>query len=121
MLPLTLVLLAANPFAPEKVPFSFADFSWLPGGNGGPDRPLSFGPFTGEVRVDAVYHFSFAEPVDHTISGSSEVFRHGELQVTQLGFGGDFYYRGAHARLMTQFGLYATATPRNDPSSARGQ
>ncbi len=111
----------ASDYAPEKVPFAFADFSWAPANNGGPNRPFSFGPFTGEFRVDAAYHHSFAEPQDNTLSGSSEVFRHGEFQLTQLGFGGDFYYKGAHGRLMTQFGMYSQTTPRNDPSAARGQ
>ena len=41
-------------FAPESVPFAFADFSWLPGNAGPTERPLSYGPFTGEVRLDAV-------------------------------------------------------------------
>lgn len=108
-------------YAPEKQPFSFGDFSWVPGGYGSSNRALSAGPFTGELRVDAAYHYSFNRPVDNTISGSSEVFRHDELQLTQLGIGGDFYYEGVHARLMTQFGMYSQTTPRNDASSARGQ
>lgn len=108
---LTCVVLAAAP----------ADFSWVPGNAGAAERPLSWGPFTGEVRLDTVYHFSFANPVDNTISGSSEVFRHGEVQLTQLGFGGDFLWKGVHARLMTQFGLYSQTTPRNDASPSRGQ
>lgn len=111
----------ADDFAPSKVAFGFADFSWAPGNAGPTQRPLAYGPFTGELRVDTVYHHSFANPVDHTISGSSEVFRSGEFQLTQLGFGGDFYYRGVHARLMTQFGLYSMTTPRNDASPAKGQ
>src|SRR4051812_38559495 len=101
-------------------PFAFGDFSWLPGGAGPSDHPLSYGPFTGEVRIDTAYHFSFANPIDNTLGGSSEVFRHNELQVTQIGFGGDFFYKGVMARLMTQFGMYAATTPRNDPSTARG-
>src|SRR5204863_4882630 len=88
---------------------------------GAPESPLAWGPFHGELRVDVPYHYSFANPQDDTISGSSEVFRHNEFQVTQLGFGGDVYYKGAHARLMTQFGMYSQTTPRNDPSAARGQ
>lgn len=111
----------ADDFSPAKVAFGFADFSWAPGNGGPTQRPLSYGPFTGELRVDTVYHHSFANPVDHTISGSSEVFRSGEFQLTQLGFGGDFHYRGVHARLMTQFGLYSRTTPRNDASPAKGQ
>jgi hypothetical protein len=110
-----------DPFHPHGTqPFAFGDFSWMPGGAGGAERPFSFGPFTGEVRVDTVYHYDFSNPIDNTIGGSSEVFRSNEVQVTQLGFGGDFYYRGVQARLMTQFGMYSVTTPRNDPSTARG-
>ncbi|MBL8910524.1 MAG: outer membrane beta-barrel protein [Archangium sp.] len=111
----------ASDFAPAVTPFGFADFSWVPGNYGGPVRPMTWGPFSGEFRADVVYHHSFANPSDNTISGSSEVFRHGEVQVTQLGIGGDFYYKGAHGRLMTQFGMYSQTTPRNDASPARGQ
>jgi hypothetical protein len=108
-------------YQPKVVPFSFGDFSWAPGGYAPLDSPLAWGPFHGEFRVDVAYHHSFANPVDDTISGSSEVFRSGEFQLTQLGIGGDFYYKGAHGRLMTQFGMYSETTPRNDPSPARGQ
>ena len=48
-------------------------------------------------------------------------FRSNEVQVTQLGVGGDFHYDNVRARLMTQFGLYSETTPRNDASPARGQ
>jgi len=109
------------PASEPAAPFAFADFSWVPGNAGGLERPLSYGPFTGEIRVDTSYHYSFANPKDDTISGSSEVFRHGEVQVTQFGFGGDFLYKGVMARLMTQFGMYSQTTPRNDASAARGQ
>jgi hypothetical protein len=102
-------------------PFAFADFSWLPGNAGASEKPLSLGPFTGEFRLDTAYHYSFNHPQDDTISGSSEVFRHGEVQITQIGIGGDINYRGVQARLMTQFGMYSQTTPRNDPSSSRGQ
>jgi hypothetical protein len=109
------------PKTPRPAPFAFADFSWIPSNYGTDEKPLAFGPFTGEFRVDAVYHWSFANPVDDTISGSSEVFRHGEFQVTQLGIGGDFNYKNVQGRLMTQFGLYSQTTPRNDASPGRGQ
>jgi hypothetical protein len=111
----------ASDFKPEKSAFEFADFSWAPASYSGPDHPFSFGPFTGEMRVDVPYHYIFSNPKDNTISGSSEVFRHNEIQVTQLGFGGDFYYKGLQARLLTQFGLLSETTPRNDASPARGQ
>src|SRR5579871_4459385 len=108
-------------YSPEVVPFSEGDLSWVPGNYGPSKSVLKWGPFTGEVRADAVYHWEQANPVDNTISGSSEVFRANELQLTQLGVGGDFYYKGAQVRLMTQFGMYSQTTPRNDASPSRGQ
>ncbi len=113
---------APNPDFQQKqpVPFAFGDTSWAPGNYGPSEHPLSYGPFTGEVRIDAVYHYSFNHPKDNTISGSSEVFRSNEVQVTQIGFGGDFFYKNVQARLMTQFGMYSTTTPRNDASPGRG-
>ncbi len=111
-----------DPYKPlEPDPFGFADFSWVPGNYGSSDKPLKYGPFTGEVRLDTVYHYSFNHPQDDTIGGSSEVFRHNEVQVTQIGFGGDFFYKNVQARLMTQFGMYSATTPRNDASPGRGQ
>ena len=64
---------------------------------------------------------SFNHPQDHTISGSSEIFRSGEAQLTQLGVGGDFHYDNVQMRLMTQFGMYSFTTPRNDASPSIGQ
>ncbi len=107
--------------SPAPEPFAFADFSWVPGNAGAAEKPLTLGPFTGELRVDTAYHYSFNHPQDDTISGSSEVFRHHEFQVTQLGLGGDFLYKNVQARLMTQFGMYSQTTPRNDASPGRGQ
>jgi putative OmpL-like beta-barrel porin-2 len=113
---------AEDPFKQrEPIPFAFADFSWAPGSYAPSESPLKWGPFTGEFRVDTVYHYDFNHPSDDTISGSSEVFRHNEFQVTQLGFGGDFFYKNVQARLMTQFGMYSETTPRNDASPGRGQ
>ena len=113
---------AAGPGKPAPAePFAFADFSWVPGNAGASERPLTFGPFTGEFRVDDVYHYEFSNPQDGTISGSSEVFRHGEFQLTQLGLGGDLLYKNVMGRVMTQFGMYSQTTPRNDASPGRGQ
>jgi hypothetical protein len=112
---------SSSDYQPEKIPFSFGDMTWAPGGYAPKTSALKWGAFTGEVRVDTAYHYSLNSPKDNTISGSSEEFRHDELQLTQLGLGGDVYYKGAHARLMTQFGMYSQTTPRNDASPARGQ
>jgi hypothetical protein len=112
---------AAVALAAPSEPFAFADFSWVPGNAGSSVRPLSAGPFTGEFRLDDAYHYEFSDPRDGTISGSSEVFRHGEFQVTQLGIGGDILYKDVMGRVMTQFGMYSMTTPRNDASPGRGQ
>jgi hypothetical protein len=108
--------------APGKVePFSDADWSWL---NGNPRTKDIFWDtkfFTPEIRSDTVYVFDFNRPTDHSIGGSSELFRSQEVQLTQLGVGGDFHYDNVRARLMTQFGMYSATTPRNDPSPGHGQ
>src|SRR5580692_317590 len=108
---------AAEPIAP----FSDADWTWL---NGNPRTKEIFWDtkfFTPEIRSDTVYVFDFNRPTDHSMGGSSELFRSQEVQLTQLGVGGDFHYDNVRARLMTQFGMYSTTTPRNDPSPGHGQ
>ncbi|GAA3750533.1 hypothetical protein GCM10022270_05910 [Terriglobus aquaticus] len=102
-------------------PFAYADYSWLNGNARTIDTPYATKFFTPEIRADVNYTYDFRHPQDDTISGSSEVFRSGEVQLTQLGVGGDFHYDNVRARLMTQFGLYSETTPRNDASPARGQ
>jgi hypothetical protein len=102
-------------------PFSDADWTWL---NGSPRTKEIFWDskfFTPEIRVDTNYVADFNHPTDHTIGGSSELFRSGEVQLEQLGVGGDFHYDNVRARLMTQFGMYSETTPRNDPSPGHGQ
>jgi hypothetical protein len=107
---------------PEKAePFAFADFTWLNGNARTKELPMDTKFFTPEIRADVSYIYDFNHPKDDTIGGSSEVFRSKEVQVTQLGVGGDFHYDNVRARIMTQFGMYAFTTPRNDASPARGQ
>jgi hypothetical protein len=102
-------------------PFGFADFTWLNGNSRQHVSVLDTKAFTGEFRADISYIGDFNKPKDHTLVGTSESGRTGEFQVQQLGLGGDFHCGHARGRLMTQFGMYATMTPRNDASPARGQ
>jgi hypothetical protein len=102
-------------------PFAFADFTWLTGNPRTTYSPLDTPAFTFEFRVDTSFHYSFAHPADNTISGSSEVFRSGEVQLTMLGVGGDLHWKNVRGRLMTQIGMYSQTTPRNDASTGRGQ
>jgi hypothetical protein len=102
-------------------PFSDADWTWL---NGSPRTREIFWDskfFTPEIRVDTNYVADFNHPTDHTIGGSSELFRSYEVQLEQLGIGGDFHYDDVRARFMTQIGMYSATTPRNDPSPGHGQ
>src|SRR5712692_7378907 len=107
--------------APKAEPFAFADFTWLNGNARTKKSAMDTKFFTPEFRADVDYIYDFNHPQDDTIGGSSEVFRANEVQVTQLGVGGDFHYDNVRARLMTQFGLYSQTTPRNDASPSRGQ
>src|SRR3984885_13585309 len=110
-----------DPSNPKSEPFAFADFTWLTGNSRTKDTPYATKFFTPEIRSDVNYTYDFRHPKDNTISGSSEIFRSSEVQLTQFGVGGDFHYDNVRARLMTQFGLYSQTTPRNDASPARGQ
>ena len=111
-----------EPAGPKKIdPFSDADWTWLNGNPRTKDIPWDSKFFTPEIRADINYVADFNHPTDHTISGSSELFRSGEVQLEQLGIGGDFHYDNVRARFMTQFGMYSVTTPRNDPSVGHGQ
>src|SRR5580658_5026643 len=112
---------AAPTKKPKIDPFSDWDWTWL---NGNPrNKDLAFDSkfFTPEIRADITYNYDFNKPIDNSIGGSSEIFRANEIQLEQLGIGGDFHYDNVRARFMTQFGMYSATTPRNDPSPAKGQ
>jgi hypothetical protein len=112
---------AGTPATQPAEPFAFADWTWLNGNARTKEAAFDSKFFTPEIRADVSYIYDFNNPRDNTIGGSSEVFRSGEVQVTQLGVGGDFHYDNVRARLMTQFGMYSQTTPRNDASVAHGQ
>jgi hypothetical protein len=110
-----------SPAVDKVTPFADAWWGWLNGNPRTIDCPLCTKYFTPEIRVDTNYNLDLNHPADDTISGSSEVFRAQEVQLEQLGVGGDLLIDHVHARLMTQFGEYSVTTPRNDASVSRGQ
>ena len=113
---------ATPPTNKEKIdPFSDWDWTWLNGNPRNKDVAFDSKFFTPEIRADVTYNYDFNKPVDNSIGGSSEIFRSNEIQLEQLGLGGDFHYDNVRARFMTQFGMYSTTTVRNDPSYAKGQ
>ena len=113
---------ATTPAAKAKIaPFSDWDWTWLNGNPRNKDVAFDSKFFTPEIRADITYNYDFNKPTDNSMGGSSELFRSNEIQLEQLGLGGDFHYDNVRARFMTQFGMYSTATARNDSSYAKGQ
>ncbi len=106
---------------PHEPAFSDWDWTWLNGNPRNKDVAYDSKFFTPEIRADITYNYDFSRPIDDSMSGSSELFRTNEIQLEQLGVGGTFHLDNAHARFMTQFGMYSTATVRNDPSYTKGQ
>lgn len=103
-------------------PFEGLDMSWA---NGNDRRTKNIWKdskfFVPSVFVDVNYNYSFNNPIDNTAIGSTAIARHDEIQISALHFGGDFYYKNARARIMTQFGTRSIVIPRNDYSPYRGQ
>jgi hypothetical protein len=106
---------------PEKpAPFSLYDYTWL---NGTPrsEPVIDTKYYTGEFRVDSSYIYDLNHPIDHSLDGTTEGARTGEFQVQHLGVGGDFHVGNMQGRVLSQIGMYATTTPRNDASVIIGQ
>jgi hypothetical protein len=113
---------ATAPAAPTAAePFAFADFTWLNGNSRQTEFPLAGKVLSGQFTLDSNAVYSFARPSDHTLVGSTNSGRTGEIQVEQLGIGGDLNWKNVRGRFFTQFGMYSTMTPRNDASPGRGQ
>lgn len=102
-------------------PFEGLDLTWA---NGSDRRTSSIWKnpyFTPSLLMDISYTHSFNQPNDHTVVGSTALARNDEVQLAALHLGGDFQYKQAHARIMTQFGMRSQVVPRNDYSVYRGQ
>lgn len=106
----------------EKIPFSGIDQTWQ---NGSDRRDSSIFNtlkyFSPTILLDINYNYSFNNPIDNTVVGSTALARHNELQLSAIHFGGDFFYNNVRGRIMTQFGTRSTVIPRNDFSPYRGQ
>jgi hypothetical protein len=105
----------------SQVPFDGMDQTWQNGSDRRDSALLQTPYFTGGVMIDVNYSYSFANPIDHTVVGSTALARDAEIQLSSLNFGGDFNYKNARGRIMTQFGTRSTVVPRNDYSPYRGQ
>lgn len=104
-----------------RIPFDGMDMTWQNGNDRRAHAVLQNKYFTGNVMVDVNYTYSFNNPNDNTVVGSTALARNNEMEVSAAVLGGDFNYEGARGRIMTQFGTRSTIVPRNDYSPYRGQ
>lgn len=114
----------ADPVLPAVYPreaFAWGDFTWLNGGSRMTKKVLDSKWFTPQFDVDLNYTYSFNQPLDHTIVGSTATFRHNELALSFLGVGGDAHLGNVRGRLFFQFGYRAVGVPRNDLTANKGQ
>lgn len=106
----------------SQQPFEGIDVTWQ---NGNDRRDSSVFKamkyFSPSILLDINYTYSFNNPIDNTVVGSTALARNNEVQLSALHFGGDFNYYGARARIMTQFGTRSIVVPRNDMSPYKGQ
>jgi len=112
-------LLAAGQTSRE--PFSGIDQRWQNGSDRRDSSVFRLKHFSPSVLMDVNYTYSFNNPIDNTVIGSTALARNNEIELSALHFGGDFSYEGARARFMTQFGTRSVVVPRNDYSAYRGQ
>lgn len=102
-------------------PLEGMDCTWWNGGDRRSSPTMAGKYFTPTVMLDANFTHSFNNPIDHTVVGSTALARNDEMEVSAAHLGGDFYYKGARAHIVTQFGTRSTVIPRNDYSVFRGQ
>jgi hypothetical protein len=111
----------STPGVDNVTPFAFGDFTWLNGTARTKDLVLDTKFFTPEVRFDTHFITDFNQPKDHSMGGSTEQFRSGEVQIEQISVGGDFHWENVRGRILTMFGMFGVTTPRNDASPGVGQ
>ena len=119
---INLHMLAQDIIESEKIPFDGINTTWQ---NGSDRRDSSIFNkikfFTPSILMDVNYTYSFNNPIDNTVVGSTALARDTEVQLSALHLGGDFGFRNVRARFMTQFGMRSIVVPRNDYSPYRGQ
>jgi Putative beta-barrel porin-2, OmpL-like. bbp2/Carboxypeptidase regulatory-like domain len=104
-----------------QTPFADFDWTWLNGNTRQKEFPLDTKYFSPEFRADTFFGLDFNQPKDHSMGGSSEVFRNGEVQLEDLSIGGDFHAGNMRGRVLMLFGMFSATTVRNDASPAVGQ
>jgi hypothetical protein len=111
----------SDSLASEKIPFDGMDQTWQNGSDRRDSSVLETKYFKGSVMLDANYTYSFNNPIDNTVVGSTALARNNEMQVSFVSLGGEFNYKNSRAKITTQFGTRSVVVPRNDYSPYRGQ
>ncbi|MGN6477644.1 MAG: porin, partial [Flavipsychrobacter sp.] len=79
----------------EVIPFDGQDQTWQNGSDRRTESVLQTKYFTGSFMFDGNYNYSFNNPIDNTVVGSTAMARHNEMEIMFLGIGGDFNYKNA--------------------------
>jgi len=106
----------------SKIPFEGIDQSWYNGGDRRTTAPVLESKYvTWSAMMDVNYTYSWANPIDNTVVGSTALARDNEVQLALGAIGGEFNYKNARGKLMLQMGTNSTVIPRDDYSPYRGQ
>jgi hypothetical protein len=105
----------------SKTPFEGLEQTWYNGNDRRDSAVLQNKYFVGTIMLDVNYSYSFANPIDNTVVGSTAVARDNEFQLALGVLGGEFNYKNARGKMFIQMGTNTTVIPRNDYSHYRGQ
>ena len=112
----------ATPPVDLMTPFAFGDFTWMNAVPRSHDSVLDGKYFSGEFRVDTNYIYDYNHPIDHTLGGTTEGERTGEVVLQRV----EYRRRlplGPHGRAESSLNSapLRPAVPRNDASPALGR
>ncbi len=105
----------------SQIPFEGMDQTWQNGSDRRDTATVVTKYFTPTAMLDINTTYSFANPIDNTVVGSTAVARNNEMSLSSANFGGELNYKNARAHFVTQFGTRSSVVPRNDLSPYRGQ
>lgn len=82
-----LQLFAQKNEQPEKIPFEGIDMTWQNGSDRSDSAIFSGKYFTPVIMLDVNYTYSFNDPIDNTVVGSTALARHNEIGVSSANIG----------------------------------
>ena len=80
----------------SKIPFEGLDQCWYNGGDRRTSAPVLENKYvTMSAMLDVNYTYSWANPIDNTVVGSTALARYNEVQLALGVIGGEFNYKNA--------------------------